>query len=68
MSSEACTIDHFLLEASEEALGWSVVPAIATAAHAARDSGLLKCLLVVTAGILTTPIGVTYQVPIVITL
>lgn len=55
------TGNPFSLERSEETLGWCVVPAPSSAAHALDYPMLLKHCLEVPAGILTTLIRVEHQ-------
>lgn len=59
---EAGMIDHLFFEPGKEALGRSVIPAVATAAHAAHDPGFLEPFLVILAGVLAPPVAVTEQI------
>ncbi len=59
---EASAVDHLFLQTGKEALGRSVVPAVASAAHAAYDPDFLKPLLVIVAGVLAPPVAVAEQI------
>lgn len=47
-------MDELLLERAEEAFDTGIIPAIALAAHGARDAGIGEPALVVTTGVLHT--------------
>ncbi len=50
---EAAAVHHLVLQRREETLHNGIVPAVAFAAHAASDPGLLEPGLVIGAGVLT---------------
>jgi hypothetical protein len=51
-------VGQFLFEVGKKALHWCVVPALAHAAHAARDAMLGEELLVMATGVLTAAVAV----------
>ena len=59
---EAGAVNHLFLEAGKEALGRSVIPAVAAAAHAAHDPDFLEPFLVVAAGVLAPSVAVANQI------
>lgn len=54
-------MNEFPLETGKETLGRRIVPTVASPAHAAHDFGVLKCRLVIGAGILAAAVTVTQQ-------
>ncbi len=55
---EAAPVHQLLLQRSKETLHRRIVPAVAPAAHAARDPGLAQNGLVIAAGILAASVTV----------